>query len=646
MKQMLKLAQVRIFIYVVLILVLIGWGIIEFEKRRIPPAGVGGEVVSLSLSTNGQYVLSIDKSHHVVLWNIVNKSYKVIDSNGNPYSAFFIPNQNVFLYQRMDKEVVVENTAQQVLKEFNPKFLSYGNAISSDQKAYIGENYKGEIFEYVDGQEFQYADSFCFNSDSQYICKQNNLIYPATVMFSSNNKYFLTSDIKSVSAWVRGNSNPQDEDGTPSFNINSYISATYAPNVEDIVIGEARGVGKIMNMKRGDQLYTDLYIDNDNKLLLSNYENIVLSTNANYAGQYIADVLSIKFIDNSDYLVFYNTDYQFDYAALYSLNPNKRIKYLKLADYTDAIQPYSAINKENANPFSYYRRLAIDTAPSAHILAMGQNNGNGIMVYQYDPATQSLKLIWSPQISNFYKPENDISLFESIGKDNFLGLNPNNPKDLSTIGDYFYYGDLVGTDQYPVDYQQAIYWYLKSANLVSAYAQDQIGQMYSSGKGVAQSDGIAYKWFLLAAKGGNPYGQYNVGIDYLDGVGTMQDFTQALYWLNQAANQKFPPVYAVLGVIYITGQGVKSDLVKANQYFSEGAKLKDPNAMRNYGFNLFTGTGINKNMVEGYACMSLSGLMTSEEKVKYYKMLTIQQQGNVKVLIKNTECLSGSKVGE
>ena len=44
--------------------------------------------------------------------------------------------------------------------------------------------------------------------------------------------------------------------------------------------------------------------------------------------------------------------------------------------------------------------MAFDTSPSTHILAVAHANGNGIMVYKFDPETEKLKLIWAPRLDN------------------------------------------------------------------------------------------------------------------------------------------------------------------------------------------------------------------------------------------------------
>ena len=38
---------------------------------------------------------------------------------------------------------------------------------------------------------------------------------------------------------------------------------------------------------------------------------------------------------------------------------------------------------------------AIDTSPSAHVLVMAMSGKNGILVYHYNPTTQTLKQVWA-----------------------------------------------------------------------------------------------------------------------------------------------------------------------------------------------------------------------------------------------------------
>ncbi|NEN76197.1 sel1 repeat family protein [Pelistega sp. NLN82] len=84
------------------------------------------------------------------------------------------------------------------------------------------------------------------------------------------------------------------------------------------------------------------------------------------------------------------------------------------------------------------------------------------------------------------------------------------------------------------NYNEAIYWYLKSAKKNFASAQYNIGNMYFYGEGVSQSYSTAAIWFLKAAKQGHTGAQTEIGKMYQYGLGVRKDKQQSLYWLRKA----------------------------------------------------------------------------------------------------------------
>lgn len=59
-------------------------------------------------------------------------------------------------------------------------------------------------------------------------------------------------------------------------------------------------------------------------------------------------------------------------------------------------------------------------------------------------------------------------------------------------------------ERVPGDYNQAVYWFRKSAEQGDRRAQNFLAGMYSSGNGVVKDDQRAYFWYLLAAANGYP----------------------------------------------------------------------------------------------------------------------------------------------
>ena len=85
------------------------------------------------------------------------------------------------------------------------------------------------------------------------------------------------------------------------------------------------------------------------------------------------------------------------------------------------------------------------------------------------------------------------------------------------------------------DYQEALNWLTRAADLGHAGAQAKIGFMHTDGLGVKQDYGKAFDWFSRAAKGGSVDGMYNLGIFYLYGWGTEPDRTMAKQYLATAS---------------------------------------------------------------------------------------------------------------
>lgn len=121
--------------------------------------------------------------------------------------------------------------------------------------------------------------------------------------------------------------------------------------------------------------------------------------------------ISLKYIDNKVALVFmYGIPDNFNYAALINPASAKCLSHPDANGFLCKIYPIKYLPLiPNANtdfnykpewPMTtdYSRDEAIDTSPSAHILVMAMDAANGILVYKYDPNTQTLKQIWAPAI--------------------------------------------------------------------------------------------------------------------------------------------------------------------------------------------------------------------------------------------------------
>ncbi len=123
------------------------------------------------------------------------------------------------------------------------------------------------------------------------------------------------------------------------------------------------------------------------------------------------------------------------------------------------------------------------------------------------------------------------------------------------------------------DISEAMYWYFRAANLGSADAQNQIGEIFKSGNElIHQNYDETLKWFRLAAEQDHVIAQCNLGLMYSAGNGVEVDYSQAAFWLTKAAAHGSCNAQIHLGVIHRRGKGVTQDLNKALDLFKCAAE--------------------------------------------------------------------------
>ena len=104
------------------------------------------------------------------------------------------------------------------------------------------------------------------------------------------------------------------------------------------------------------------------------------------------------------------------------------------------------------------------------------------------------------------------------------------------------------------DYAIALGWYQKAAFREHAPAEAQIGFMYRTGIGVAQSDTEAVYWYRKAAEHGNRNAQHDLGLFYETGRGGLaKDDKEAARFYRLAADQGDPRAQTSLGYLYEYG---------------------------------------------------------------------------------------------
>jgi TPR repeat protein len=208
------------------------------------------------------------------------------------------------------------------------------------------------------------------------------------------------------------------------------------------------------------------------------------------------------------------------------------------------------------------------------------------------------------------------------------------------------------------DYAQSVKWFRLAAEQSNAAAQDNLGQCYAAGEGIAQDCAEAAKWYRKAAERNYVPAQYNLAVAYDSGLGVPnndeeaikwyrkvaeQDFAPAQFnlaqfyrsgrgvakdeaeaakWFQKAADQNFAKAEAALGLCYINGVGVSQDTIQAIKWYRNAAEQNDNSAQYDLGLCYANGEGVSKNYVEAYKWWTLAANQNNTDARKYLSVLS------------------------
>ena len=350
-----------------------------------------GKAMVVSVSTDGHYAISSNEDKTVILWNLKDHSYRVIHSNANIYSVYFIPHTHKFIYQDLNDVVHIKNVKGEELKSFH-NFPTYGEVMTSDLKHYFAMDDDWNLYKGIgDKQKTLKTGYLSFWGEG----KLDNLV------LSDNEQYLLTVGAGGSSYGKRALDEPKGHfnlDGPvlwqvktgqpiqkfPGLQVKSF--ATISPNSE-YVAGADEGGRVILWSKQGKKLheYGDIYggimerghyVD---KHKGPKRPDDFVDQDGDLA---VPGVVTLKFITKHSFLRF---TYDIPYTILYRINKKWPTKYIKINK-----TPFPSID-------DYERNASIDTSWRAHILVTGQQKQGGIIEYKYNPNKQTLKKVWAPQ---------------------------------------------------------------------------------------------------------------------------------------------------------------------------------------------------------------------------------------------------------
>lgn len=183
-----------------------------------------------------------------------------------------------------------------------------------------------------------------------------------------------------------------------------------------------------------------------------------------------------------------------------------------------------------------------------------------------------------------------------------------------TTAEWFFYG--WGFDK---DYQLAMHFYKKAAELGSGNAINHLGEMYRYGWGVEVDFDQAKRWYLEAVKVDYVIAAHNIAEMYYLGEGVEQNYLVAFDWFQKSAAKNLSHSRYFLGKMYQAGHGVNQDLKMANRLFYQAMDQRHNGAKFELGKNMIQGLGIATNEGRGLLFITEAAEAGFEEAQAYLK---------------------------
>ncbi|AIT08768.1 hypothetical protein LO80_01440 [Candidatus Francisella endociliophora] len=350
-------------------------------------------VTVLSMSNDGKYVVTDGFDKGVALYNINKKTSEIVGEKINHFSPNFIDGTDNFIYQdKQNKVYVVNANTKKVIKSFQGVPDTFHESLNKDMTvyAYTSKDSGINIAKVVDGK---LEDIYSYGD--KYMDMQLNTLpkfYDNKVIATTSKDSLLIFDLDKVF---------KDDKYTPikiSKNSGATMNAI-SPDGKYIYTADKQFGGIKYDIATNQVVqkmyYSPEYIDN------VSYHKIGYNN-----GDFFNKVVNFKFIDNDKVIMtFAGVNQSYLWAALFDINKYKKknkttdtiesIKYLPLTK--DPLKFITGDYKDNTDPVpledGYNTRMA--TSVEAHKLVLPKGNGgNGIMVYNYNPSDESLKLDW------------------------------------------------------------------------------------------------------------------------------------------------------------------------------------------------------------------------------------------------------------
>ncbi len=381
--------------------------IVLFLNGCTKPSKRTSSISTLSISSDGKYIVSTHHGKYAVLWNIKNKSKKIISTDANIYSAKFINNSHDFIWQDVKNNTLHQQNISGLNKlTMDLPYASYGHIKTKND--YIVSTEKWQLHQIKGKQDKLIKDgkggfsshgkllSLSIDDNEKYLLSSGVCTFKGETLPLSSG--VMTRDYnpnvpeKLNKSLLRGIVLWDFKTGKPlhKFTGNTYTThAVINPDGKYIVSGDENSISKTW-LTTGEKVFNnasihfgmlikdpktgELNYDRKNKVLPP--KDFCFQSSKNYCG-YSSPIIAIKFINNNQYLRFAP---RIKYAVLYDVLNPRPIKYLRLKG-APQINGSSSVS-------------VIDTAPKAGILVISSAVNSGLIVYKYNKNGQTLKRVW------------------------------------------------------------------------------------------------------------------------------------------------------------------------------------------------------------------------------------------------------------
>ena len=186
---------------------------------------------------------------------------------------------------------------------------------------------------------------------------------------------------------------------------------------------------------------------------------------------------------------------------------------------------------------------------------------------QYEEALNCYRSAWL--LGNLNAREK----YFSLKNDDFLKIN--------SVQEVFSERDFVTGKNFAQngDYDKALIWYQKAAELGNKEAMASLADCYFNGRGVCQNIKEGIKWYEKAANAGNADAMFTLGNYYnSQRVGADAKKT-AFMWLRKAAELNHEEAMLSLASSYYFGKGIKQDRPEALKWLERAANIGNEKAI-------------------------------------------------------------------